>query len=394
VSHLLSKRGARDLLLGAALVLCTLALLLWPQRSMEAAKAGLQLCYNVIIPSLFPFFVLSTLVVELGLAGYIGRVLEGVMRPLFNVPGCCACAVVLGFLGGYPVGARTALSLYEKGLCTKTEAERLLAFCNNSGPAFILGVVGAGIFSSSRVGLLLYLTHAAASLCVGVLFRFYKRGESRGENRAGPEFQAKRLSLAFTDSVKSALSSALNICAFVVFFTVVIQMLTVSGALPALARGLSALLSPFGMTQQWSQRLLTGVLEISSGVWTLAGEGTLAGRLPMAAFMLGWAGLSVHSQVLSFLGDSGLSPRTYLVGKLLHGGLSALLTSALVRLLPLDAQVGAYLTEQVESLACLDLSTALTVSTAAAWAVWLAFFAVAAAAIRGKTGGKKGEHGV
>jgi sporulation integral membrane protein YlbJ len=302
--------------------------------------------------------------------------------------------VVLGFLGGYPVGARTALSLYEKGLCTKTEAERLLAFCNNSGPAFILGVVGAGIFSSSRVGLLLYLTHAAASLCVGVLFRFYKRGESRGENRAGPEFQAKRLSLAFTDSVKSALSSALNICAFVVFFTVVIQMLTVSGALPALARGLSALLSPFGMTQQWSQRLLTGVLEISSGVWTLAGEGTLAGRLPMAAFMLGWAGLSVHSQVLSFLGDSGLSPRTYLVGKLLHGGLSALLTCALVRLLPLDAQVGSYLTEQVESLAALDLSTALSVSTAAAWAVWLAFFAVAAAAIRGKTGGKKGEHGV
>jgi sporulation integral membrane protein YlbJ len=381
-------------LLGAALALCTLALLLWPQQSMEAAKAGLQLCYNVIIPSLFPFFVLSTLVVELGLAGYIGRVLEGVMRPLFNVPGCCACAVVLGFLGGYPVGARTALSLYEKGLCTKTEAERLLAFCNNSGPAFILGVVGAGIFSSSRVGLLLYLTHAAASLCVGVLFRFYKRGESGAERRAGPEIQAKRLSLAFTDSVKSALSSALNICAFVVFFTVVIQMLTASGALPALARALSALLSPFGMTRQWSQRLLTGVLEISSGVWTLAGEGALAGRLPMAAFMLGWAGLSVHSQVLSFLGDSGLSPRTYLVGKLLHGGLSALLTFALVRLLPLDAQVGFYLTEQVENLACLDLSTALTVSTAAAWAVWLAFFAVAAAAIRGKTGGKKGGHGV
>jgi sporulation integral membrane protein YlbJ len=299
--------------------------------------------------------------------------------------------VALGFVGGYPVGARTALSLYEKGLCTKTEAERLLSFCNNSGPAFILGVVGAGIFSSSRVGLLLYLTHAAASLCVGVLFRFYKRGEAPGAHRAGPDFQAKRLSAAFTGSVKSAFLSALNICAFVVFFTVVIQMLTVSGALPALAGALSAVLSPFGLTQAWSRRLLTGLLEISSGVWSLAGEGALAGRLPMAAFMLGWAGLSVHSQVLSFLGDSGLSTRTYLVGKLLHGGLSALLTAVLVRLLPLDAQVGAYLTEQVEGLACVDFSTALTLSVAAAWAVWLAFFAVAA---RGKTGGKKGEHGV
>lgn len=394
MGRLLSRRGARDALLGAALALCTLGLLRWPQQSMEAAKAGLQLCYNVIIPSLFPFFVLSTLVVELGLAGYIGRVLEGVMRPVFHVPGCCACAVVLGFLGGYPVGARTALSLYEKGLCTKTEAERLLAFCNNSGPAFILGVVGAGIFSSSRVGLLLYLTHAAASVCVGVLFRFYRRGEQGAERHSGADIQAKRLSGAFTGAVKSALSSALHICAYVVLFTVVIQLLTVSGALPALAYALSAAFSPLGLTEVWSRRLLTGLLEISSGVWTLAGEGALAGRLPMAAFMLGWAGLSVHSQVLSFLEDSGLSPRTYLVGKLLHGGLSALLTCALVRLLPLDAQVGAYLTEQVESLAALDLSTALTVSTAAAWAVWLAFFAVAAAAIRGKRGGKRGGHGV
>lgn len=101
-----------------------------------------------------------------------------------------------------------------------------------------------------------------------------------------------------------------------VFFTVVIRMLIISGALPALAEGLSALLSPLGLTEQWGERLLTGVLEISSGVWTLSGEGSLTGRLSMAAFMLGWAGISVHSQVLSFLGGSGLSVRTYLVGKM------------------------------------------------------------------------------
>ncbi len=157
MSQILSRPWARDLLLGLVLLAATLALVVWPEQSMEAARTGLQLCYNVIIPSLFPFFVLSSLVVELGLAGYVGRAREGIMRPLVNVPGSCASAVALGFIGGYPVGARTAISLYEKGMCTKTEAERLLAFCNNSGPAFILGVVGAGVFSSSRVGVLLYL---------------------------------------------------------------------------------------------------------------------------------------------------------------------------------------------------------------------------------------------
>ena len=151
LSKCLSDRRVRDALTGAALLVCAAALVLFPAQAAEAAKDGLLLCYNVIIPSLFPFFVLSTLVVELGLVSYLGRLLSPLMRPLFRVPGEGATALALGFVGGYPVGARTTLSLYEKGLCTKTEAERMLAFCNNSGPAFILGVVGIGIFSLSLI---------------------------------------------------------------------------------------------------------------------------------------------------------------------------------------------------------------------------------------------------
>ena len=388
LSKLLSRQGVRDLFLGLALLCATLSLMLYPQDSMSAAREGLKLCYNVIIPSLFPFFVLSALVVDLGLAGYIGRALEGLMRPLFNVPGACASAFVLGFVGGYPVGARTALSLYQKGMCTKTEAERLLSFCNNSGPAFILGVVGAGVFASSRVGVLLSLAHAAASICVGLFFRFYRRGKKGREARVSPKFEAERFTTAFTGAVKNSFLSTLNICAFVVFFTVVIRLLFLSGALPALARLLGVLLSPLGFTQEWAERLLTGAIELSSGVWTLSGAGGMAGRMSMAAFMLGWAGLSVHCQVLSFLGGSGLSVRTYIAGKFLHGGLAALFTALLVRLFPLKEPVAAYLAEQVEGIAGIDFSTALTISTAAAWVMWLLFFGAAAAAVR-KTSRKR-----
>ena len=388
LSKLLSRQGVRDLFLGLALLCATLSLMLYPQDSMSAAREGLMLCYNVIIPSLFPFFVLSALVVDLGLAGYIGRALEGFMRPLFNVPGACASAFVLGFVGGYPVGARTALSLYQKGMCTKTEAERLLSFCNNSGPAFILGVVGAGVFASSRVGVLLYLAHAAASICVGLFFRFYRRGKKGREARVSPKFEAERFTTAFTGAVKNSFLSTLNICAFVVFFTVVIRLLFLSGARPALARLLGVLLSPLGFTQEWAERLLTGAIELSSGVWTLSGAGGMAGRMSMAAFMLGWAGLSVHCQVLSFLGGSGLSVRTYIAGKFLHGGLAALFTALLVRLFPLKEPVAAYLAEQVEGIAGIDFSTALTISTTAAWVMWLLFFGAAAAAVR-KTSRKR-----
>lgn len=366
--RLLREKRVRDALVALALLVATAGLVAAPGEAIEGAKEGLSLCFNVIVPSLFPFFVLSSLVVDLGLAAYLGRALEGLMRPLFRVSGSCAAAVALGFIGGYPVGARTALQLYEQGLCSKTEAERLLAFCNNSGPAFILGVVGAGIFGDSRVGLLLYLTHALASLLVGLLFRFYGGGDSaRARGQRPKPIRTVTLPTAFTGAVARALQSTLNICAFVVFFAVVLRLLSAYGVLSALAQ----LLSLAGFEGEWARRLVAGLLELSSGVASLRGGAQLAGRVSMAAFMLGWAGLSVHCQVLSFLVDSGLSARVYLAGKLCHGLIAAALTYALTRLFPLSAPVADYLVDQTESIAALDFSTALAASTLAALAGWL-----------------------
>ena len=263
LSHILQKQWVRDALAGTGLLLCALALICWPKEVSTAVQEGLQLCYNVILPSLFPFFILTSLVISLGLAGYLGRLLEPVMRPLFHVGGSCAAALALGFVGGYPVGARAALTLYEEGQCTRTECERLLAFCNNSGPAFILGVVGAGVFADSRVGLLLCLVHAAASLCVGLVFRFYHRGEEKGGlRRASSPIAAQRFTTAFTGAVKGAVTSTLNICAFVVCFTVIIRLCFLSGLLPALA-GLLAEAEPI-----WFH------LDRSDGVWSDIVNGT------------------------------------------------------------------------------------------------------------------------
>lgn len=388
MGKIMGKAQYRDILLGAGLLWATLALVLWPDQAMSAMRDGIKLCGNVILPSLFPFFVLSSLVVELGMSRYLGRLLEPVMAPLFRVNGNCAAALALGFVGGYPVGARTAIQIYENGQCSRTEAERMLAFCNNSGPAFILGVVGAGVFGSGAAGLLLYLAHLLASLLVGMLFRFYRPGEGpRVGRRRGPEFQAASFSKAFTKSVIGAFQSTLNICAFILFFTVFLRILAHAGILKLLGGLLSALLSPLGMDQTWAERLLTGLVEVSSGVSSLT-DGTLSGRLSMAAFMLGWAGVSVHCQVLAFLGDSGLSVRTYLAGKLLHGSLSALLANLIFRAVPLSSPASFYLAEQTEAIAQLDFQKALTLSAAAAWGTWLALLTLTALVVQ-KNSGKR-----
>lgn len=380
--NLLFRRRLFDAVIILALFAAVASLVIYPKQTMAAASDGLKLCMNVIIPSLFPFFVLSTLIVQLGISRYFGKILEPIMRPLFNVGGACSTAFVLGFIGGYPVGAKTVIALHENGGCSKSEAERLLAFCNNSGPAFIFGVVGAGVFSSSRVGLLLYLAHTLASVCVGIIFRRWgSKNEKSGGERMG-EIAVKRFSLAFTDSVKSAFQTTINICGFVIFFTVFIKLLFLSGILPGLASLLGSIFAPLGFSDAWAERLLTGFIELTSGVWTLQGAaGQLSSSMAMAAFMLGWAGLSVHCQVLSFIGDSGLSVKTYIYGKLLQAPLSAAFAFFLSRLFMFNVPAASYLAEQVTEIASLDFFSAFAISlVSAAVLLWLFVFGARKAA--------------
>jgi hypothetical protein len=213
-----------------------------------------------------------------------------------------------------------------------------------------------------------------------LLFRFYKYGKCSDPVIQNRQFKPVPLSDAFTKSVKSSFVSVFYISSFVIFFTVAVRLLFTSGALPAAANALAALLAPLGMTQSAAQNLLTGLIELTSGLFSLQGgaTGRLAGRMAMAAFMLGWAGLSVHCQVLSFIGASGLSPRTYLAGKVLHACVSAVFAFLLTLVAGLEIPVTETIAEQVETIARLRFLDTLGVTLTAIGALGLVMLLVAA----------------
>ena len=290
-----------------AVLCCFSALLLLPDVSAQAARDALALCAQTLIPSLFPFFVLSSLLIACGASELLSALLSPLMRPLFGLSGAGAAALALGLCGGYPVGARTAAELVESGALTQEEGERLLAFCNNAGPGFLLGVCGAGVFSSSRAGAALYLIHVAAALCSGLLICRALPPTSYGRH-AHTAVKPQRFSAVFPAAVQNALTGCLNVSAFVVFFTV-------------LARLLLHFL-PEAFASSLPCALLLGFLELTSGVLSL--PCSRAGFLACAA-LLGWGGLSVHCQTLSALAASPLSARYYFKGKALQALLSLLL---------------------------------------------------------------------
>ena len=118
--------------------LFTICLVIFSKSNLSATKSGLLLWANQVVPSLFPFFIATELLSYTTVVTKIGKCLDPIMRPIFNVPGCGAYAFLMGIISGYPVGAKIVSNFRSQGLCSKEEAERLVAFTNNSGPLFIL----------------------------------------------------------------------------------------------------------------------------------------------------------------------------------------------------------------------------------------------------------------
>ena len=307
-----------------------LCLILAPAEAIESARYGLSLCAELILPSLLPFFAASALLVRLGVPRSLGRLLAPLARRLWGVSGAGAAAFLTGIFGGYPLGAQTVAELYANGQITKDEGDRLMRFCNNSGPSFLVGVIGGGVFSSRGAGLLLYAVHVCAALTVGLLFRGRVDTLSDPEPPPVPEM---RVSEAIVTSVRQAVAALLSVCGFVVCFCVLAGLLDALG----LWRAAAALLTrTVGMDERDARALLIGLLELSGGVGALRGLTPTAARFVLAAFLSGWGGLCVQFQSLAVLADTDLSARPLLTGRLLCALISALLAFALSRLIPLS----------------------------------------------------------
>ena len=325
----------RTLLEGTALVLLGVLLFRFPEASAAAAREGVTLCLDLIVPSLFPFFVLSSLLIATGLAGACARPLEKLMGPLFGVGGAGAAALGLGLIGGSPVGARTIAQLTERGECTSAEARRLAQFCNNCGPAFFIGAAGVGVFGSKEAGFLLLGANLTAALLLGIGGRVCHGSLLPRQGRKVPPVSFSALADRLPQCVTDGFSATLGVCAYVILFSVLAALAEASGLLPLATQVLAGLLPGEG-GQELCRSFLMGLLELSTGTASLADAPSPSLALPLAAFLLGWGGLSVHCQSLPFLLAAGVATGPYLQAKFLQGMLSAGLTALALLVFPLS----------------------------------------------------------
>lgn len=334
------------LLLVTALLSVIVLMALFPEAALQSALRGLSIWWDVLFPSLFPFFVISEVLLGFGVVHLIGTLLDPMMRPLFRIPGAGGFVAAMGYVSGYPVGAKLTAKLWEQKMVNREEGERLVAFTTSSDPIFLIGAVSIGFFHDPKIGLILALSHYGGGFLVGLIMRFHGRHESKTTTdslhlsqaktsrlksalhamHAAREQDGRDLGTLLRQAIHSSLQLIIVVGGLVVFFSVFLELWTRAGAMPALTEVISLLLSLVGMPESLSTAIVGGLFEVTLGA-RYAGEAGAAIPLPYkaaaAAFILSWGGLSVHAQIISILNSTNLRYFPFVIARLIHGVIAA-----------------------------------------------------------------------
>ncbi len=296
-------------------VLLLVCIMFHAEPAIAAAKEALVVCGQTVIPSLFPFFVLSSFMIGTGFVSSLGKLLSPLAKRLFRVSGSGAVVFVVGILCGYPTGAKMVAELYEQNLITKNEANRLLPFCNNSGPLFIIGAVGLGMLGNKQLGFLLYIVHVLSAVFVGVIFSLFSKKEQVSQPHT---IVAVQLGRAFSDAVCRGTKTMLEVCGFLVFFSV-LRVFLMPIILKLLGESIPGL-------------VLSAMTEVTLGAYDICSSGISESFVMVAlSGVVGFGGVCVMLQVMGVVSEVGLGIKTYVCGKLLQMSLSIGMMSLVVR---------------------------------------------------------------
>lgn len=284
-----------------------------PSSMGDGVRNGLFLCGETVIPSLFPFMILSDFIVRSKLGNAVGRFFSPLTEKVFRLPGCSACAIIMSLIGGFPVGAKMISQLCEDNSLSPSQAKRMLWFCVNSGPAFVVGAVGATMLSNKKCGIVLFASQTLAALIIGFFSRFFAK---RNKNEIAVRKYEIDISV-LTDSVSCATGAMLNICAWILLFSA---------------------FNPFLIKLAEKNPMFNAAVVMSE---VTGGCAFAAEYLPvyLIAPVLCWSGFAVHMQLLPYIKKIGITLPEFWLSRAVNCLIALPIAYLLFRLFPCEAQV-------------------------------------------------------
>ena len=274
----------------------------------EGIRKGLNICSFSVIPALFPFMVLSVFICKSTAGDFFAQIFAPITK-LLKLPESSAGALLASLIGGYPTGAKCISDLAAEGKIGRKTAERMLCFCVNAGPPFLISAVGIGVFGSIKTGIILFAAQFLSSAIIAVFTAVFSEKENFAKNYFT---ERKNGASCITEAVISAAESCFNMCAFIVLSCGILELLQ-NGAF------FSAVKNPL------AKAIFAGIIEVTAGSFA-CGEIRGFSSVIIAGAVASFSGISVMLQVAAATEKSRINLLPFFISRFFH----AAITGALV----------------------------------------------------------------
>lgn len=304
-----------------------LAMVFFPDNSIQSAKKGFDLWMNTVLPALLPFFITANFLVLIGIPNLVGAFFETPFQKIFHAPGISAFVFITSISSGYPMGPKLIGDLLRRKEINREEAERMLTFCSTSGPLYMIGAVGVGMLHSAHVGYLIAVSHYLGAILNGILSNWFLQGKYHRSNeidyykRTAKGYSLKVSDMNYIELLTTSILSALKTLGIIGCYLVVFMMIT----------DLFTMLTASQVTH-WPfwEGMTKGILEMTVGSYALSeSELGFIWKCCMITFLISFGGFSTFAQSMSVLNGLGIHMKRFLKTKLTHGILSGLIAYGL-----------------------------------------------------------------
>ncbi|MEG1581591.1 MAG: hypothetical protein RR334_00325 [Clostridia bacterium] len=297
---------------------------LFPERYIPSSLNGILLYAKFILPSLFPFFVLTKILTSMNIIAKLSNKLSGITQRLFNTGGISSYIFIMGLISGYPVSSSIIADCYKNGLLTKEECERTFAFTSTSGPIFIIGTVGFSMLQNKTIGFFLLLVHIISSILTGLCFRNYHLKQTKPKQvirqQSNPDF-------VLSECMYGSIKSILIIGGYIALFFILCDILRDFGVLNIISKPLEWFFTMFNIQIEYINGLTSGIVELTRGIQSISSHVLTKTSFVIISGLISWSGISIILQSHSFLSKIKIKARFLLLVKTVQSLISIIIAT-------------------------------------------------------------------
>lgn len=297
-----------------------LLLVIFPSTSIKSFYEGILIWATKVLPALLPFFILTKLLSYTQFISTLGKKFSPITKKLYHVGGISGYVYIMSIVSGYPVGAKLTSDLYSNKVITKKQAMTITSFTSTSGPLFVLGTVGIGLFNNTQLGYIILISHYIGALLNGLIYRQKDTSDTI-------ILSTQKSDNFLNESMTSSILSIMTVGGFIALFYMILHLLLSINAFEIF----SILFNLLGVSSEVTTPILAGIFEVTTGCIMLSNTTLNIDIITIIlSFLISFGGISIHAQAYCFLKNFDMPYSKFLLQKFTHAILSLLITVLII----------------------------------------------------------------